>query len=111
MSQPVRRQVRLLCKAARIVIPEDYTATTPREFEEIAERIRDRYATSNGISNFCELVGGMGDAPTWGRYYEPTLREILRVNKDRYVRCTAQFALASIVQSEELNAKPKPNAC
>lgn len=89
----------LLCKALWLIAPDHYAETTPLEFAKIAERIRDRYAANHGISNFCELVGGMNDAPTWGHFYEPHVREILRVNQDRMVRCSAQFSLASIVQS------------
>ncbi len=89
----------LLCKALQLIAPDHYAKTTPTEFAEIAERIRDRHTANHGITNFCELVGGMNDAPTWGHFYEPHVREILRVNQDRMVRCSAQFALASIVQS------------
>lgn len=89
----------LLCKALQLIAPDHYAEATPAEFAEIAERIRDQYAANHGIANFFELVGGMNDAPTWGRFYEPHVRQILRVNQDRMVRCSAQFALASIVQS------------
>jgi thiol-disulfide isomerase/thioredoxin len=89
----------LLCKAAVLVAPEQYAESTPPEFVAIADRIRDRYAASEGLANFCEQVGGMGDAPSWAPPFEPHVRRILEHNRDRYVRCAAAFALASIVSA------------
>ncbi len=89
----------LLCKAIWLIRPDDYDKTVPEEFMKIADLIRDRYACSSGIANFCEAVGGMGGVPTWGIAFEPHMREIVRVNRDRYVLCSAKLALASIAQS------------
>lgn len=65
-------------------------------YTESADLIVDRYASSPDINNFCE---GLRFGALWAVQYERHLRTILKVNKDRFVRCMAQFALASIVQS------------
>ena len=89
----------LLCKAAGLVAPDHYAESIPPEFSAIADRIRDRYAASQGLANFCEQVGGMGNAPAWAPAFEPHVRRILERNQDRFVRCAATFALASIVRA------------
>lgn len=90
----------VLCRAGCLVNPDRYSATSPcEEFVTIGELIRNRFAARKGIYNFCEMVGGMGNASEWGLAYEPHLRQILSVNQDRYVRCTAKFNLASIVRA------------
>ena len=38
-------------------------------------------------------------APGWGRRFEPHLRSVLKANGDRFVRCSAKLALASVVRA------------
>ncbi len=89
----------LLSKAAVRVAPDPDAETVPEEFLAIAQLIRERYAAISGLANFCEQLGGMGNAPTWAPPFEPDIRRILELNQDRFVRCTAKFALASIVRA------------
>ncbi|MCA9108567.1 MAG: redoxin domain-containing protein [Planctomycetaceae bacterium] len=99
----------LLGKVGSLVAPDTDAEAPPEEFEQIADLIRDRYAEIPGIGlvNFCEQVGGMGDAPSWGLPYEPHVRRILEVNEDRFVRCSAKFALASIVRAGGEERQPE----
>lgn len=90
----------VLSQASCIVRPERYSAKGPcEEFVAIAELIRSRFASHLNIQGFCEMVGGNGRVSDWGLAYEPHLREILAVNNDRFVRCSAKFNLASVVRS------------
>ena len=83
------------------------TATHPRDghepppiYIEAADLIADRSADSPDIYHFCEGLGGSPNpVPPWGGRFERHLRAILRVNRDRAVRCEAQFALAAVVQA------------
>jgi peroxiredoxin len=74
------------------------TEEPPPHFTEIANLVVARYATSSRINNFCESLGGLHFSPHWASEFESHLRSILEVNKDRWVRCTASMALASVVQ-------------
>lgn len=90
----------LAAKACGLVAPDTYVESAPEEFVALAELIRKHYATSPDIYNFSEYVGGTsGYAPAWGAEFEPHVRHILEVNEDRFVRCTAKFALASIARA------------
>jgi len=100
----------LLCEAGNLVAPDSDAESVPEEFVTIGDLIRDRYAASPGLANFCEQVGGvggMGSAPGWGRRFEPHIRRILEVNEDRFVRCSAKFALACIVRSGAIERQPE----
>ena len=72
----------------------------PSLYTEAADLIADRYADSPDIGHFCEGLGfsSNGSQP-WAPRFERHLRAILKVNRDRAVRCEAQFALASVVQN------------
>ena len=81
-------------------------ATNPREasespaiYAEAADLIVESAAGSPDICHFCEGLGGPGMTPPWAGRFERHLRAILRVNSHRKVRCSAEFSLASIVQS------------
>ena len=76
----------------------DRTATESPSFAEAADLIADRFAASPDISNFCEALGIGTGSPPWAGRYERHLRTILERNRTRLVRCTASFALASIVE-------------
>jgi len=89
----------LLCKAAVATFPDTDAESAPPELHEIAELIRENYATSPDLANFCEVVGNLGESVSWSQPFEPHVRHILDVNQDRFVRCSAHFALASIVRS------------
>lgn len=97
----------LLCEAGNLIAPDSDAESVPEEFVTIGDLIRDRYAASPGLANFCEHVGGMGDAPGWGRRFEPHMRRILEVNEDRFVRCSAKIALAAIVRSGGVERQPE----
>jgi predicted esterase/thiol-disulfide isomerase/thioredoxin len=69
-------------------------------YTEAANLIADSHAGSADIANFCEGLGASpSGSPTWAHQFEKHLRSILEQNRDRKVRCAAQFALANVVQS------------
>lgn len=100
---------RLTCRAGNLVAPDGDAESAPAEFGAIADLIRGHYAASPDISNFCEQVGGLplGNAPGWGRPFEPHLRSILLVNEDRFVRSSAKLALASVVRAGGIERQPE----
>lgn len=69
----------------------------PPVYTDIADLIAERFAASPDIGRFCNTVVGPGSPPPWAARYEPHLREIVGVNRDRWVRCSALYALASVV--------------
>ncbi len=77
----------------------DKSPEEPRVFAEAADILVDRFATSPGIQNFCESLGSGSGSPPWAGKYEKHLRTIVDQNQDRFVRCTALFALASVIQA------------
>ncbi|APW60679.1 hypothetical protein [Paludisphaera borealis] len=91
-------------RAARLltwVCVNDFGSDRPEEsptFAEAADMLTDQFADSPDISNFCEVLGSVNGSPTWGGKYENHLRLILEMNRTRLVRCTASYAMASIVQ-------------
>ena len=86
----------VMCEKSR----DNYNAPPTAQFAEAADLIVSKYATSPDIANFCETLGNMdGDSPPGTGKYERHLRAILKVNQDRFVRCTALMALASVLQS------------
>jgi hypothetical protein len=69
-------------------------------FAEAADLIASHFAGSPGIQHFCECLAPIDRiSPSWAGKYEQHLRAILEKNSDRFVRCSAQFALASVVRS------------
>jgi hypothetical protein len=69
----------------------------PRTFAEAADLIAARFPDSPEIFNFGEsLVVQHEKARPWAFKYERHLRAILDRNRDRWVRCTALYALAAI---------------
>ena len=93
------RASRLLCGAAALIFPDTECYQAPPELVEIAKLIGEKYAAHAELSNFCEVVSSIGNPASWSRPFEPVVRQILAVNQDRFVRCSAEFALASIVRS------------
>lgn len=77
----------------------DESPEEPRVFAEAADLLVDRFAAGPGIQNFCESLGSGSGSPPWAGRYEKHLRTILDENQDRFVRCTALFALASVIQA------------
>ena len=73
-------------------------AEPPATFTEAANLIADRYADSPDLVHFCEVLGGPSGPPPWAGRFERHLRAVLQANRDRFVRCSAQFTLASVVQ-------------
>jgi hypothetical protein len=76
----------------------DRSEEEPPSFAEAADLIADRFAASPEISIFCETLGHGTGSPPWAGKYEKHLRKILNQNGQHLVRCTASFALASVVQ-------------
>jgi thiol-disulfide isomerase/thioredoxin len=76
----------------------DRSAEPPASFAEAADLIADRFAASPDISHFGETLGSMNGGPPWAVKYERHLRAVIAANRTRLVRCTASFALASVVQ-------------
>jgi acetyl esterase/lipase len=74
-------------------------ADAPKVFAEAADLITAQYAHNPDITNFCECLGSMSGGPPWAGRFETHLRNILKENRDRRVRCAASFALASVVQA------------
>jgi thiol-disulfide isomerase/thioredoxin len=77
----------------------DDSGEVPPTFAEAADLIADRFASSPDIHHFCESLGAGDGSPPWAGRYEKHLRTILEKNRTRLVRCTASFALASVVDS------------
>ncbi|AMV37887.1 redoxin domain-containing protein [Planctomyces sp. SH-PL62] len=100
---------RLTCQAGNLVAPDEAAEAAPEEFVAVADLIRSHYAASPDIANFCEQVGGLPSAraPGWGRPFEPHLRAILAANRDRFVRCSASLALASVVRAGGVGRQPE----
>ena len=105
LIERVRRQpdhpkaARLLCEAAVLIHPDTDVESAPGELHQIAEMIHENYAMSPDLANFCEVTGNLGTPVSWSQPFEPQVRHILEVNQDRFVQCSAHFALASIVRS------------
>ncbi len=96
------RAGRLLAAVCAATRPRE-AAEPPAIYAEAADLIAERAAGSPDICHFCEGLGGAGTTPPWAGRFERHLRAILRVNRHRAVRCSAQFALASVVQSTALD--------
>jgi thiol-disulfide isomerase/thioredoxin len=92
-------------RAARLltwVCANEYLSDRPQEspeFSEAADLLVEHFTDSPDISNFCETLGSVDGGPSWAVKYENHLLRILEENHTRLVRCTASYALASIVQS------------
>ena len=93
---------RLLAAVCDATLPRD-APEPPEIYTEAADLIADRCASSPDICHFCESLGGAKITPPWAGQFERHLRAILRVNEDRAVRCSAQFALAAVLQSTALD--------
>jgi thiol-disulfide isomerase/thioredoxin len=89
------KAARLLAAACTATLPHE-DGKPPAVYAESADLIADKYGSSPDITHFCE---GLRAAPPWTAPYERHLRAILKVNQDRFVRCSAQFALANVVQA------------
>jgi predicted esterase/thiol-disulfide isomerase/thioredoxin len=76
----------------------DDSPKAPAAFAEAADLIAERFAASPEISHFCEVLGIVAH-PRWAGRFEKHLRAIRSKNRTRLVRCTAHFALASVVQN------------
>ncbi|QEG40085.1 Thiol-disulfide oxidoreductase ResA [Roseimaritima ulvae] len=88
-----------MATAAVILKPSDKDVEPSEEMLQVAETIKERYATSPDLANFCEAVSDFGNPKRWTQRFEPHVRHILDVNQDRFVLCSAHFALAAIVRS------------
>lgn len=88
---------KLLTESCLFLVPGE-DVVVAEQFKRIADIIVERHAASSKLANFCELLGGGDWSPPWALPFESHLRRILEVNQDRFVRCSAQIALASIVQ-------------
>jgi pimeloyl-ACP methyl ester carboxylesterase/thiol-disulfide isomerase/thioredoxin len=98
---------RLLAMASNLVAPDTDAEAAPDLYVEIADLIVNRHATSPDIANFIEHLGKGDDSPAWAAPFEPHLRRILSVNQDRFIRCTAKIALASLVQADNEMRQPE----
>lgn len=104
------RGARLLATVCVMANPGD-DGEPPSEYKEAADLIASRYADNTEIDHFCEGLGRMSTlSPPWAGRFESHLRTILEQNRDRFVRCTAKFALASVVQSSLEDRQPEAAA-
>ena len=105
------RAARLLAAICVMTKPGD-EGEPPALYQEAADLIASRYADSPEIYHFCEGIGGSlsPSSPRWAGRFETHLRTILEQNRDRYVRCTATFALASVLQSTAEDRQPEAEA-
>jgi thiol-disulfide isomerase/thioredoxin len=71
----------------------------PPQFREVADLIVSRFAESRDVTNFCSVLGNGSFSPHWANQFEDHVKQILKVNKDRFVRCSASVALAEIAHS------------
>lgn len=93
------RAAKLLAMAAIALRPSAREQDPSDELLRIANLVQERYANSPDLVNYCEAVGNLGDPEGWMHHFEPHMRHILEVNQDRFVRCSAHYALATIVRS------------
>jgi hypothetical protein len=71
-----------------------------RRIRRRGPRHRTRQRGTSDESQNCECLAPIDRiSPPWAGKYEKHLRSILEKNSDRFVRCSAQFALASVVRS------------
>lgn len=104
------RAGRLLAAICVMTKPDDQGETTAL-YLEAADLIVNRYPNSPDIAHFCEGLGVISpSSPPWAGRFEKHLRTILEQNRDRFVRCTSQFALASVVQSSSEERQPEAEA-
>lgn len=89
---------RLLAACCSMTRPDD-DGQPPAVYQEAADLIAARHAGSPDLEWFCQPLAGAAGSPPWAARYERHLRAILAVNEERKVRCTALFALASIVHA------------
>lgn len=75
---------------------DSQTERPPKHFTEAADLIAEHCADSPDIFNFCEVLGSLNGSPHWAGAFEDHLETILKVNQNRWVRCTATLARASI---------------
>jgi thiol-disulfide isomerase/thioredoxin/pimeloyl-ACP methyl ester carboxylesterase len=103
------RAGRLLAAVCTITEPRAREELEPSPlYTEAADLIADRRADSRDVGHFCEGLGFLSNgSQPWAPRFERNLRAILGANRDRAVRCRAQYALASVVQnaSEERQAE------
>ena len=92
----------LLAKVCVMCRGADEDEEPSKLFVEAAELIAKQYASSPEIENFCQCLGTFvaGSQP-WAGCFESHLRAILNLNKNRFVRCTASMALASVVALDD----------
>jgi hypothetical protein len=93
------RAAKLLSTASYILRPTERDDSAPEQFIRIADMIRDRYATSRDLANFCESLDANGNPAVLKRPFESHLRHIVEVNPHRMVQCSASFALATVIRS------------
>jgi poly(3-hydroxybutyrate) depolymerase/peroxiredoxin len=90
---------RLLALVCVLTNPRD-EGQPPSAYAAAADLIAERYAASPRIGEFCAGLGGSGnESPPWAGRFERHIRAVLRVNRDRWVRCTARLALAGTLQT------------
>jgi thiol-disulfide isomerase/thioredoxin/poly(3-hydroxybutyrate) depolymerase len=93
------RAARLVAAVCLMTSPKE-GQDPPAIYVEAADLITSNYPGSGDIVHFCEDLGVLrGGSPPWAGRFERHLRAILGVNQNRYVRCMAQYALASAVRS------------
>jgi thiol-disulfide isomerase/thioredoxin len=89
----------MLAYVCGAVVDKSDTHDAPPHFTEAAELFLAHWAESSEIHSLCEILGNGLGGPPWASQFEPHLRVILDKNHDRWVRCTASMALASIAQA------------
>ena len=104
------KTARLLVAICNITQPSE-DGEPPAIYTEAADLIAAKYADSPDLVHFCEGLGASPNgSPSWARRFEKHLRTILAQNRDREVRCAAQFALADVVQSSSEDRQAEAEA-
>ena len=84
----------------------------PPLYTEAADLIADKYADSPDIGHFCEGLGFLSHGESaLGAPVRAALAGDPQGQSRWAVRCKAQFALASVVQSTRRTGKRKPRHC
>lgn len=89
------RAGRLLAAVCAMTRPSE-DEKPPLIYADAADLIADQQAASPDIVHFSE---GLRSGAPWTAPYERHLRSVLKVNRDRFVRCSSLFALACVAQS------------
>lgn len=89
----------ILSTAASIRIPGDDELVASEELVDLAATIVEVASHSPDLMCFCDRLFNRSHPRPWMRPFEPVMRSILDNNNDRLVRCSATFALGTIIRA------------